>query len=78
MRGQSDEELALGYEGRAAEEVYWMARAVVSRVSVLLLARVDDISMDAETADSENISDSELDDEGDVARASGTVENDRS
>lgn len=52
-----------------------MARAIVSRVSVLLLARVEDISMDADTAESEKMSESELEDDGEVAKASGAAGN---
>lgn len=70
IRGQSD-----GYGGRPCVGC-GKARAIVSRVSVLLLARVDDISMDADTAESENMSESELEDDGEVAMASGAAGND--
>ena len=52
-----------------------MTRPIVSRVSVLLLARVDDISMDADIADSEKMSESELDDDGEAIKASGAEGN---
>lgn len=42
---------------------------------MLLLASVDDISIDADIADSEKMSESELEDDGEAVRASGAAGN---
>lgn len=63
---------------RAVLVAFWATSAVVSKVSVLLLARVDDISTDAEKADSESISESELEEDGELAKTSETEEIERS
>lgn len=51
---------------------------MVSSVSVLLLARVEDISTVVETVDSGTKSESELEDEDELAKASEAVEKERS
>lgn len=78
VRGSGVFEGTKGVLPLEAEYVLCTASAVVSKVSVLLLARTDDISVVERTGCSEKPSESELEEEDGLAKRSEAEEMERS